>query len=180
MNTGEFNNTLHELCSRLVGAFPDSQDIGRACTVLDAMVLADSGLPAKTFASKMKPFVVYLKTRDESFLDGPDSPLHFLGLYAQWQTMHAITRTIVMDYIVLLTKAAGLTIAEPCPAQDPLVAAMADMVNPDFIGNILNVAHAATLNMTEVDAKAMLAGQNHEKLGALCFAIMDSLGVQSK
>lgn len=181
MNAIAFNATLDEFCTRLLEAFPGSSEICRAREIMSSMMQVDVELPAKTFAIKMQPFARYIEQRDASFMDGPDSPLHFLGIYSSWTRMHGVTRQAVMDYVSRMAILSGVQ----QPSQTPTcvdvstppsqLEQMAGMVDPALIANILDIARSATSSMTDADAKALLEGRNAQKLGDLCFSIIDSL-----
>lgn len=171
MNSIEFNKTLDEFCLRLFEAFPDSCEIIRARELMLSMINIDNELPAKTFAQKMQPFALQIEQHDVSFMDGPDSPLHFLGIYESWTRMHDVTKMAVMDYVVRMAELAGVRHVVVSDPKDQLTG----LLDPAVIANIFEIARKASSNMTDEDANALLEGRNSQKLGDLCFSIIDSL-----
>lgn len=164
-----FNVTMQEFCARLAEAFPSMPEIKHSQSLLASTIQLDPALPAKTFASQVAPFRHMIAAGDFSFLDGPASPLQAFGMQSAWECMHPVTRTAVAEYISKLAKYAGI-MTPPTAMANPA------SMDPAMINNLLSLARDATMKMSEEDAKDLLtAGRDPNKLGALCYSIIDSL-----
>lgn len=181
MDSYAFNETLQQLCSRLLEAFPESVELKNAQASITAVISVSPEIPSKRFAEDMAPFKASFISRDYSFMDGPHSPVHFLGMYEAWICMHDVTKSAVMEYIVKLAGFSGMF--DVCDQECVTTRAVDNSrgmvppnpLNPVMMTNLFNLARDATMHMSDVDAMELLDGRNSQKLGELCFSIIDSL-----
>lgn len=181
MDVNAFNQCLDELTARLQEAFPDLVEIANARNMTRTVMETNPHLPMQMFCEHMRPHLDALQARDLYFLESAESPLHPLGLAAAWKRMHPVTREAVVGYLDKLVGFSGLLIerqalsliaqasngSQPTPNGTP--------INPAAISDIFQMAQAATNGLSEDDARALLEKRDSQKLGDLCFNILDMM-----
>jgi hypothetical protein len=181
MNFLIFNQTMHELVQKLLIAFPESNDIKNALSLLRTLEESSPQTPALLFSENIRPHLAALQNKNYEFMEGPQSPLHVLGLADSWYRMHESTKLAVMNYVIRLAELSvtDMTVSLPPQQQDPATILNSAMqLDPKMVQNLFSIARNATMNMTEDDARSLLEGRDSRKLGDLCFGIIDSLAMQ--
>ncbi|KAI9549659.1 hypothetical protein GHT06_003845 [Daphnia sinensis] len=175
MDVTAFNQCLDELTGRLQEAFPDLQELASARMMTKTIIDTNPNMPLQLFCEHMRPHVDALQTRDLQFLEQPSSPLQPLGLLEAWKRMHPITRDAVVGYLDRLVGYSGLLVERQAMSLLGVKSTGpgAPPINPAAISDIFQMAQAATCNLSEDDARALLERRDSQKLGDLCFNILD-------